>query len=285
MLQSLFLKLFILINGLGASSGIVYHKNQLYVVSDDLPYLFQYDILDNSQNKSNFNTLLPIEEMTKKNKLDFESLAIVHNQILALGSGSNANRNELHSYNLETKIFSRYDISDNYNELRTKFDFDVKDFNIEGFAYKKRKSYLFNRGNGKNKINGIFIFEGLPHDTKLNKSEFIPIQLPIINNELTTFSDAIIVNNKIIFTATIEAESSTQRDGQVKESIIGIINMKTFQVEKYHIIAEKQKIEGITLKKKSSKGYTFLVCEDNDDDSVTSKIYELNVSKNFQDIY
>lgn len=285
MFQSFVLHLFILINGLGASSGIVYHKDQVFVVSDDLPYLFQYNINDKTQKKSNFNTLLPIEAMTKKNKLDFESLALLHNQLLALGSGSKENRNQLHSYNLETKSFARYDISDKYEKLRSTFDIDKKDFNIEGFAFKKGKTYLFNRGNGKNKINGIFIFEGLPHDTKLANSKFIPIQLPVINNELTTFSDAIIVNNKIIFTATIEAASTTQKDGEVKESIIGMINMKTFQVENYHIIAQNQKIEGITLKNKTSNGFIFLVCEDNDDDSDQAKIYELKVSKDFKQIY
>jgi len=285
MFQFLILKLFILINGLGAASGIVYNKQNIYVVSDDLTYLFQYNLKTQQQSKYAFNTILQADKMTKKNKLDFESLTLAHGNLLALGSGSKENRNELHSFNLKTKEVARYNVSDTYNELKKRFNISNNDFNIEGFIYHKGKTYLFNRGNGKSNLNGVFIFEGLPHYTKLLKTEFVTIQLPRIKNNLTTFSDAIIVNNKIIFTATIETKSTVVKDGEVKESILGTINLKDFKVDNYHVIAESQKIEGITLLKKSSKGYVFLVCEDNDDDSTEANIYKINVSKDFKEIY
>ena len=282
MFQNLILKILVTLHGLGAASGIVAVDNQIYVVADDRAYLYQYNQENKTQNSYAFDTKIPILEMTRKDKLDFEALTYANGNLLALGSGSKENRNQLHQFNLKDQSVSRYDISDTYETLRNQFAIDVKDFNIEGFIYHQKKSYLFNRGNGKNKRNGIFIFEGLPHDTKLSKAVFVPIQLPTIKNELTTFSDAIIVKNKIIFTATIEVESTIQKDGEVRESIIGIMNRKTFAIEKYHVISENQKIEGITLLDQSKEGFTFLLCEDNDDATLDqSNIYELKMSKDF----
>ena len=281
MLQSILLQLLIIINGLGAASGIVYYNNNVYVVSDDLPLLFQYNLDTNTQNQIAFQSTLDLNQITKKNKLDFESLTLVKDQLYALGSGSKENRNEFHSYNLKTKETKKYDVGNVYAQLRSMFHVSEKDFNIEGFSFYKGKSYLFNRGNGKNQVNGIFIFNGLPHLSNLSSSKFVRIQLPTINNQQTTFSDAIIVKNKIIFTATIEVESDVYNDGEIKESIIGLMDLKTFHIEKFHIIAKNQKIEGITLKDFSKKNYHFLFCEDNDDHGNQAKIYELKLDKNF----
>ncbi|WP_322969798.1 DUF6929 family protein [Faecalibacter sp. LW9] len=282
MFHYLLLKILFTLQGLGAASGIVVVDQKVYVVADDRAFLYQYDQKTGMQQNFPFDTAIPIDQMNRKDKLDLESLVHIKGSLYALGSGSKDNRNELHHFDLKQQTMTRYSVAEVYKKLRKAFAIEAKDFNIEGFAYHKGKSYLFNRGNGKNKRNGIFIFEGLPHKTNLSQAVFIPIQLPTIKNELTTFSDAIIVKNKIIFTATIESESTVQKDGEVKESIVGVINRKTFAIEKYHIISEKQKIEGLALQSHSKKGYTFLLCEDNDDALLNhSKIYELKLTNDF----
>ena len=284
MFEGLLLKLFILVNGLGAASGLVYHKNQVYVVADDLPYIYSYNLKNSQQRQYALKTIIPINEMKRSDKLDVESLVYHKNKIYGLGSGSKSNRNEFHVLDLKSKETLRYDLTKLYQEVRTRLEIDEKDFNIEGFQYHKGKSYLFNRGNGKNNLNAIITFEGLPHESDLNELKLIQIKLPEINGYLTTFSDAIILKNKIYYTATIEAESTVQKDGEVKESILGLIDLKTFKVESYQIIAQNQKIEGLTLYKKSCKDLTFLFSEDNDDDSKESKIYQLKVSKDLKEI-
>lgn len=281
MLDSIILNVFILLQGLGAASGLVYHKNQLYVVADDRAYIYQYNIEKKEQTQFPLQTTIPIAEMKRKDKLDLESVIFHKNQIYALGSGSKENRNEMHVINLKKNISNRYDVSQLYQSLRNQFSIEAKDFNIEGFAYHHGKTYLFNRGNGQNKLNGIFIFGGKPHEASLKKAVLVPIKLPEINGHQTTFSDAIIYKRKIIFTATVEAESSVQQDGKVMESIIGWMDLKDFQLKKYHIIARNQKIEGITLYQHTKDTYTFLVCEDNDDDGNQSKIYQLRLDKDF----
>ena len=281
MLETIILKILILLQGFGAASGLVYHKNQLYIVADDKAMIFRYDFTTKNQENFPLETVIPISEMKKKDKLDLESIIYHKNHIYTLGSGSKENRNDFHVLNLKKNSTNRYDVSDLYQTLRNQFNISAKDFNIEGFAFHKGKTYLFNRGNGENKLNGIFIFGGKPNEASLKKVVFVPIYLPIINGNLTTFSDAIIINNEIIFTATIEDKSTVQKDGEVKESIIGRINLKDFKVDKFHIIAKNRKIEGLTLFKETKEDYKFLLCEDNDDDSSESKIYQLQISKDF----
>lgn len=284
MLQSLLLKIFILVQGLGAASGLVYHKNQIYLVSDDQAYIYQYDIKKEKQHKIELNTSVPAKEITKKNKLDFESIILINQKLYCLGSGSKANRNDMLVYDVKKKSSKRYDLTCLYQMIRSTFHIDEKDFNIEGIAYNNGYTYLFNRGNGPQKKNGIICIKGVPNNFDEKNIEFIPIALPILNGHQTTFSDALIVDNQIIYTATIEAESTVQQDGEVKESIIGALDIETFALKNYKIIAKNQKIEGITLKKKTSKNYHFLLCEDNDDDSDASKIYELKISKDLAEI-
>lgn len=284
MFEGIFLKIFILLNGLGAASGLVYHKNHVYVVADDRPYIYEYNLKSNQQNQYTLKTIIPINEMKRGDKLDLEALIYHKNKIYSLGSGSKYNRNELHVLDLRSKTTIRYDLSKTYQALRNRLEIDEKDFNIEGYVFHNGKSYLFNRGNGKNQLNAIIVFEGLPHESELNELKLIRIELPKINNHLTTFSDALVYKNKIYYTATIEAESTVQNDGEVKESILGLIDLKTFKVGEYQIIAKNQKIEGLTLFKKSCTDLTFLFSEDNDDDRVESKIYQLKVSKDLKQL-
>lgn len=282
MILNLFLKLFVIIQGLGAASGLVYDNKDLYVISDDQAYVYHYDLKSKKQNAIELNTLIPANQIIKKNKPDFESIVLYDQKLYCLASGSKPSRNDMLVVNLQNKESERFDLSNLYNHLRGQFMVDEKDFNIEGFIYHNGYSYLFNRGNGNNKRNAIFKFKGLPHDADLSSVAFIEINLPVLNNHQTTFSDAIIVDDQIIYTATIEAKSDVVNDGEVKESIIGSIDLQTFNSGNYSIIANNQKIEGLTLKKKSKNYYYFLLCEDNDDDSKSSKIYEMRISKDLK---
>ena len=282
MIEGILLKLFVIIQGLGAASGLVYRNSHIYVVADDMPYFYAYNINNRQQAKYELKTVVPISEMKRGDKLDLESLIYHKGKLIGLGSGSKYNRNEIHIVDFITKQTLRFDLSKTYHQIRNRLEIDEKDFNIEGFQYHKGKTYLFNRGNGKNNLNAIITFEGLPHESELNELKIIRIELPKINNHLATFSDAVIEKNKIYYTASIEAESTIEKDGEIKESILGVIDLKYFKVENFKIIANNQKIEGLTILKKTSKFLTFLVSEDNDDNSKESKIYQLTVTRDLK---
>ena len=274
-----------MVQGLGAASGIQYYKKQLYLISDDQVYLYQYDFKKEQQQKIKLEaTIQNSEVFSKKDKLDFEAIMLVDNQLYCIGSGSKENRTKMIVYDIKKQTSNSYDLSKLFQYIRDNYNIDKKDFNIEGIAHYRGYTYMFNRGNGLNKLNLIFKFKGLPTNYDPNSIEKHQINLPIINGNQTTFSDALIVDNQIIYTATIEAESTVYKDGEVKESIVGAINLETFALKNHQIIATNQKIEGITMKKKTSKYYEFLFCEDNDDNSEASKIYELKFSKDLTEL-
>lgn len=284
MIMNLLLKMFVLVHGLGAASGLVYEHKQLYLVSDDQAIVYHYDFKNHRQNEINLLPQSTSKTMDKKDKFDFESVVLYENKLYCLGSGSKANRNALWIVDLASKHAEMFDLSSIYLDLRTRFAIAEKDFNIEGFIYHDGYTYLLNRGNGNNQRNAIFKFKGLPQDTNLSQVTFIEVSLPLVDGHQTTFSDGIIVDNQIIFTATIEVESDIQHDGLVKESIIGAIDLASYALKNYQVIASNQKIEGITLRKKSNNYYNFLLCEDNDDGSDAAKVFELKISKDLTHI-
>ena len=67
------LQLFFQIIGIGSASGLLFHNNLLYLISDNSSYLYEYKIDSNELNKI---ALIenPEENIPKKDKPDFESI-------------------------------------------------------------------------------------------------------------------------------------------------------------------------------------------------------------------
>ncbi|MFV0164275.1 hypothetical protein OBK04_11550 [Empedobacter falsenii] len=267
------LKILIVINGLGAASGLVVDKRYVYTISDDNPHLFVYDKKKKEVEKINLNPEVKSEGSHKKDKPDFEAITKYKDHLYILGSGSKENRFDLISYNLKTKQVE----NETYRHLFEKFlsvsKLSKKDFNIEGIITDGHCTYFFNRGNGPAAANGIYRVGGALNDLKNKPIDYFPITLPKLNNEITTFSDAIMVDGKILFTATVESKSTTQFNGEIKGSIIGELDLAIMEVTRWQKISDDKKIEGLALYKESLKNYTLYLCEDNDDDSKNASIY------------
>lgn len=270
----LILKALFVINGPGAASGLVVDQQYVYTIADNDAHLYVYDKKNKKVENIDLKPGTESKEITKSNKPDFEAITKYENHIYVIGSGSKENRFDLISYNINTKEIK----NDNYSFLFDQFlevaQFSKKDFNIEGIVADDNATYFFNRGNGPAKQNGIFRVAGKINDLRNKKIEFYPIELPSITNELTTFSDAILVDGKILFTATVELNSTTYHDGEVKGSIIGELDLETMRVIRWEKIFDNRKIEGLTLNKQNKRKYILYLCEDNDDDSTQAKIYQ-----------
>jgi hypothetical protein len=93
----------------------------------------------------------------------------------------------------------------------------------------------------------------------------------------TSFTDAVLVEDKIYFIATAENTESTYDDGEILGSIIGRIDINTMQLDFTKKIEGNYKLEGITLFQKTKDSIVFLVCEDKDTDVLESSIYKLIV--------
>ena len=260
---------FVSISGIGAASGIVFLKNQLYIIGDNSGFLYQYD-LSSKILKQHSIIENPISNITKKDKPDFESITLKNNKLYIFGSGSTKKREFRIKFDLETQETKSKDLSKLYKKLKEVADFTDDDLNIEGSFFYDDILYLLNRGNTELSKNGIF-----KYDKSSDSIAYQPIKLPIINNIETSFTDAIVHENKIYFLATAENSSSTYLDGEIYGSIIGIINIENMEIENFLRISNNQKFEGMTFYNQQENEVNFLICEDNDTENLVSEIYQL----------
>ena len=266
------LQTFAEISGLGAASGIIYLDENIYLIGDNSGFLYKYDI--SSKNLYKFPILENAQEnIIKKDKPDFESITLNDNKFYIFGSGSTKKREIRVKFDLENNEASTKDVSDLYQKLKKKAEFTDNDLNLEGSFYWNENLYLINRGNGEFSKNGIFIY-----NKEFDNVIYKPFKLPIINNVETSFTDAIFLENKIYFLACAENTSNTYDDGEIYGSIIGVIDIETFEIENTLQITKNQKFEGLTLYSSGENEISFLLCEDNDTEELISNIYLLKIN-------
>jgi hypothetical protein len=217
------------------------------------------------------------ENIPKKFKPDFEALTKYQDSLYIFGSGSTENRNIMVQVNAKTKkVIASNDLSNLYLALQSFGEIKPEDFNLEGAIYNGETWFLFNRGNGKTNKNVVFSVEAknLTNEFRILSNEY---KLPKIKGVRASFTDAILVDDKIYFLATAENTESTYNDGEVVGSIVGRIDIKKMKIDFTKKITDTQKFEGITLFKKSEKELEFLLCEDNDTEVLESSIFKLKI--------
>ena len=102
-------------------------------------------------------------------------------------------------------------------------------------------------------------------------------KLPKIKSVRSSFTDAVLVEDKIYFLATAEDTQSTYDDGEVLGSFVGRIDLKTMKIDFTQKITSTNKFEGLTFYKKSNDKIEFLLCEDNDTELLETKIFKLSL--------
>lgn len=266
------IKLLYKIIGIGSASGLIYKDNSLFIISDNSSFLYKYHIQENQLSKIKL-LANGQENIPKKDKFDFESIVLKGKKLHILGSGSTSKRAKRITYNLENEVIAEKDLSKLYKQLKQTSSVSDEELNIEGAFFHNEKWHLFQRGNGSNSRNGIFIL-----DENLNNNgdvEFITIQLPKINHIETSLTDAIIVEDKIYFLATAEDTTSTYDDGEILGSLIGRMDFKTLEIDFTLKISDTYKFEGLTLYKKTENKIEFLICQDNDTEVLETDIFKL----------
>ena len=261
--------------GIGSASGLVYHENKLYIISDNSTFLYEYKILNKRLDKIAL-VENPQDNIIKKEKPDFESITLKGNNLVLLASGSTDKRNKLFKYNINSKKIKEKSFEEFYRKLKSELEIKEDELNIEGLIITDKKILLFQRGNGSTSRNGIIYADDEPDNPKF---KFIPFELPNIKNVETTFTDAILVEDKIYFLAAAEDTSSTYDDGEVLGSIVGSIDLKTMKLESTILISNKHKFEGLTVYKKTATQLELLLCEDTDTEVLVTDIYSLIIKR------
>lgn len=270
-MEKFLLTVFFKIAGIGSASGVVYQNNSLFIISDNSGFLYEYNI-ESASLKQHALIENSTENILKKNKPDFEAITLKGDELHIFGSGSTEKRNRKLIFNTKTQQTSEVNLEPLYQKIKKETHISDDDLNIEGALYYKDDLYLFQRGNGANSKNGIAVI-------KNDNIQFHAIQLPKIKHVEATFTDAILVGNKVYFLASAEDTTSTYNDGEVLGSIIGCMNIKNFKIEFTYQISDKHKFEGLTLSKNTKGEIEFLLCEDNDKEHLESSIYKLVVKK------
>ncbi len=258
--------------GIGAASGLVFKDNSLFIISDNSTFLYQFNISEKKLTKISLVGSSQ-ENILKKDKLDFEAITLKGNKLHIFGSGSTSKREKRITYNLETNAVKEKSLTKLYKILKQTTQISDEDLNIEGALFYNENLFLFQRGNGENSKNGVF---------KLNCKDnldvkFTAIDLPKIQNVEATFTDAILVNDKIYFLAAVENTTSTYDDGEILGSFIGCLILDTFELEFTKKISETHKFEGLTLYNKTETTIEFLLCEDTDTEVLETTIYKLTL--------
>lgn len=271
-MQNITLDTFCQISGIGAASGFFLKYDNLFIISDSSTFLYQYNLLEQNLQKIKLFENSQ-DSIIKKNKPDFESITFKDNKLYLFGSGSTSKRDKRFTYNLETKEIKEKNLEKLYQKLKSKASVSDDELNLEGAFYNNKKWYFFQRGNGSESKNGIFIV-----DAQKN-IQFVPVSLPKIDGIESTFTDAILVEDTIYFLAAAEDTTSTYNDGEIAGSLFGMMNLETLEVQFTEIISRENKFEGITLYSNSIDKIEFLLCEDNDTEALETTIYKLSIAR------
>ncbi|MFE3871790.1 DUF6929 family protein [Flavobacterium sp. ZS1P70] len=265
------LELLFQIIGIGSASGLINKDDSLFIISDNSSFLYKYNIKEKELHKIKLFENSQ-ENIPKKDKFDFESITQKGSKLYLFGSGSTPNRNKRISYDFTSKAIEEKDLSTIYEKLKQTASISDDDLNLEGALFHNEKWHLFQRGNGAQSKNGIFVL-----DKEGNDIHFSPIPLPKIQNVEATFTDAILVEDKIYFLAAVENTTSTYDDGEVLGSFIGALSLDTFELTFTQKISATHKFEGLTLYANSKENIEFLLCEDKDTEALETDIYKLTI--------
>ena len=266
------------IDGVGAASGLFYKDKQLFIISDNSSFLYNFNtqtaLLDKIPLADHIR-----DSISKAKKPDFEALAFYNDSLYLFGSGSKERRNRLFRVDALTKqLTDIIDLTDLYKAMQESAQLAESDFNIEAALFDGSCWLLFNRGNKSSNKNIIFTIDDITLNTGF-KINYFSYNLPEINKVSSSFTDAVILEGKIYFLAAAEDTASTFFDGDIAGSLIGRIDRRTMALEWTNKISDDSKYEGITLYSNTEDKLEFLICEDNDTEEMVSVIYKLFLEK------
>lgn len=282
---------------IAAASGLAHVGDHFYIVPDDEFHLgFFADAIASQEPGSLirlFKGELPNDPAKrKKKKPDLEVLLSFSGRLMALPSGSKSNRVKGALISLrspasgEIESIRDLDLAPLYQKLNTEFDGEL---NIEGAVKVGNALKLFQRGNGKKRINAIIdldagkVSEALRTQQPFTTDFILSMQhydLGLLHGVPLSFTDATAFDEsgdgQIIFSAVAEDCPGTYEDGKCAGSVIGRINALGKIVALYPL-SQLIKVEGIATRKMSGNLELFMVT-DGDDPLRAAELFQTTLS-------
>ena len=284
-------------SAVSSGSGLASLNDSIFVVGDDAEYIGKISLTDTEYRRIPFYPNAPANRIDRAIKHDLESGALGNigndKYLFAFGSGTiSPYRDTLFVLNVyDEGKRSKYSLSTFYDAIRLKTGLKENELNIEGVAIINDKLLLFNRG--KNFLVLVPWAKFTQYILRQDLSDSLPfailnISLPMVNNFPVGFSGACALNESdLLFTASLEETKDFTKDGVIKGSYIGIlelvndttvnlVSMTTLKNEDGNIVLDK--LESIEVIKTKANNIRSIAVADNDDG--TSKVFYLNIERN-----
>ena len=288
---------------LASASGVEYINDNIYLVGDDLPNLFQLDENLNIIGKRKIAGLDSIVNgrTPKSIKSDFESMALFEEagekQLLILSSGSKKIKRDtafLLSLTGNGSVYKK-NIRPIFDAIKQEAGLKPNNkINIEGLAFSEDYAYFLHRGN----VSENFIIE-IDRNQLLafikNETDRVPtlkvfsFDLPKDEGVAAGFSGACVLPtySGLLFTASLENTNNEIDDGAVLGSYLGFVSFAKMKEGKFvaELITEngktlQKKQEGITIQSINGNNIIIFTVCDNDDGS--SDLYEMELKINHE---
>jgi hypothetical protein len=271
-----------------AASGLVFHQGPhqgwLYVVADDDHHLAVLSLADAAFHHTVrlFDGELPADKKArKKHKPDLEALACLpaserypHRALLAIGSGSKANRQRavvipLNPEGLPAAVERTIDLAPLYAQL------PFADLNIEGAVVMGTQLRLLQRGNNGSGENAII-------DCNLNDllngsatPAITNVPLPCISGVQLGFTDAVALpDGRLLFSAVAEDTGNSYSDGACIGTAIGLLDASGALLH-IETLPHPHKIEGLVLAEGNGNWLKVYAVTDADDPAVMASLLQL----------
>lgn len=256
---------------ISAASGLVELDGKFFIISDDENFVGIYDRTTLLGSASIvFDEILPADKaLRKKMKRDIEALVFLPalKKLLLIPSGSTPRREFGALLNHAGLVEKQISFHALYSELGKNFS----ELNIEGGVVVDDELFLFQRGNGSKKQNGMIIVNLMAFlaDKEL-KPKIISVDLGSVKNVALSFTDVTRINNSILFLAVAEDSDSTYFDGKITGSVLGLLN-KEGEVICVSPLNTSSKPEGIFY---STAEKCFYLVTDDDNNQLPSSLFK-----------
>ncbi|MGE3974821.1 MAG: hypothetical protein AB7F59_09880 [Bdellovibrionales bacterium] len=278
-----------------AASGLVKKDSHFYIISDDENSLFRFAEKSKLEVIPLISKSLPANNVERKKvKSDFESALLFsaedfepHGAFLAVPSGSTPQRQQAALIPFKNKSDLDQPQTIDFAPFYKHFQKYIDELNIEGALIHKNKVHLFQRGNGKKGMSGIFElpvkeFIALLKNKKWDHSllKFRLLKIGKLDKVRLSITDAANSRKGILLLAAAENTMSTYKDGEVKGSVLAILEENEKQKKgDFKILGRLSpdvKAEGIYVDSSGTEEMIYLV-DDADDPAKPSHLYRLKL--------
>lgn len=288
-----------------AGSSLTCIDEYVAVVQDDTSFVALIDM----RRRRATSLLLPAdrdgdrvfdaEHGNKRHKLDLEACVAIPadsgTRLVAFGSGSTAERERIVVVTWDQRkqpAAQVYNGAAFYRRLRETPDFAGSELNVEGAVYLGAdRLRFFQRGNGaahddlqpvdatcELAWSALWAHLQAPTTPPPVPEQIVQYELGALQGHRLSFSDAELVGDVILYSASAEAGSKADSDGAIQGSVLGVIDASGARYAELitddgHEFAEK--IEGLTIGVGDRYQAYFVVDDDRDEPSA---LFEVELS-------